>query len=169
MLIFLVGYMGCGKSTLGREMARRLGYEFVDTDNFIEEQQGKKISAIFAEEGENYFRKLEREAVKSLKGRDNVIVSTGGGLPCFNGNMELMNEMGFTVFIKLDPEMLVKRLSKTGSKRPLLAGKTPEELRAFIETNLGHREPFYSKAKMTVYGNYIQVDDILRLMELSGK
>ena len=103
MLIFLVGYMGCGKSTLGREMARRLGYEFVDTDNFIEEQQGKKISAIFAEEGEDYFRKLEREAVKSLKGRDNVIVSTGGGLPCFNGNMELMNEMGFTVFIKLDP------------------------------------------------------------------
>ena len=169
MLIFLVGYMGCGKSTLGREMARKMGYEFVDTDNLIEEQQGKKISAIFAEQGEEYFRELEHEAVRSLAGMENAIVSTGGGLPCFNGNMDLMNEIGFTVFLKLDADTLMRRLSKTGNRRPLVADKTPEELRAFIEASLEHRERFYSQAKMTVTGNYIQVNDILQLMELSGK
>lgn len=139
--------MGSGKSTIGKMLAGQIGFKFLDLDAYIEQQQGKTISDIFEESGELGFRKIERQALLNFQNVNNVVVAAGGGTPCFEDNMERINEMGFSIYIKLSPEYLSKRLYKAKSKRPLIAQKSDEELLAFITGMLKEREPFYNKAK----------------------
>ena len=145
--IFLIGYMGAGKTTLGRALAKELKIEFIDMDNYIEERLCKSISQIFAEKGEEGFREIERRMLHEAGEFENVVISTGGGTPCFFDNIEYMNRQGATVFLDVPVERLFIRLSIARKKRPLIMGKSDEELRCFIAEQLAKRLPHYSKAK----------------------
>ena len=160
--IFLIGFMGCGKSTFGRKLAAQFDYEFIDMDTFIEEQSGKTIPQIFAEEGEDYFRNLEKEAIKELSNKKNCVIATGGGAPCFNDNMALMNELGITVYLELSPEKLAQRLVLDKTERPVLQGKNGDELVAHISSLLQNRELYYKTAKITVDAD--SPEDLLALL-----
>jgi shikimate kinase len=146
--IFLIGYMGCGKSTLGRALQRLCtGWQFIDLDNYIENRFHATISELFAARGEQGFRSLEHAMLGEVAEFADTIVACGGGTPCFLGNMELMNSRGTTVWLTTPTEHILQRLMRNRSKRPLLAGKTDEELRRFVEENLEARRPFYSQAQ----------------------
>lgn len=150
MRIYLIGFMGCGKSTLGKPIARAMEYDFVDLDYYIEEQQGMSIPEIFAQKGEKIFRELENHYLCEISERDNIVISTGGGTPCFNGNMEIMNRNGTTIYLCQDVDILVSRLRNARVKRPLIDGKTDSELRTYIIETLGKREEYYRRAAITV-------------------
>ena len=152
MRIYLVGYMGCGKSTIGRKVAEILGISFVDLDKYIEERYFKTVPAIFSEEGEERFREKERIALHEVSQFENVVIGTGGGAPCFFDNMEVMNNNGVTVYIAPDTDVLATRLLKSKTERPLIVGKSPEELISFINNALLKRAPFYEKAKIIIRG-----------------
>ena len=147
--IFLIGYMGAGKTTLGRALAQTLGLQFIDLDCYIEDRFRKTISQIFAEKGEEAFRDLERRMLHEVGEFEDVIISTGGGTPCFFDNVEYMNGQGTTVFLDVPVERLFIRLSIARSKRPLIKDKNDDELRSFIVEQLGKRLPHYSKAQFT--------------------
>lgn len=144
--IFLIGYMGSGKSTLGKALASRCEVRFIDLDDYIEERSGKTIKEIFATEGEAAFRDLERRMLVEVSGFDNVLVACGGGTPCFGDNMELMNEHGVTVLLQASYERLLERLKRGRHKRPLIAALNDEELGDFITRQLELRMSHYSKA-----------------------
>ncbi|VAW13324.1 Shikimate kinase I [hydrothermal vent metagenome] len=148
MRVYLVGYMGSGKSTLGRRLSEEMGIQFIDMDDYIEERNHKTIPQIFAEEGENVFREKERTALEELSKFTDVVVATGGGAPCFFDNMELMKKSGTTIFLNIDPEILAERLLDSKIDRPLIKGKSREELIAFINESLQKRLPFYKKAHL---------------------
>ncbi|MGB4415147.1 MAG: shikimate kinase [Paludibacter sp.] len=151
--IFLIGYMGSGKTYLGKMLAQQLDYVFVDMDALIEKKYHKAVSQIFAEMGEDKFREIERECLHEVADFEKTVISTGGGAPCFFDNMDYMNSHGFTVYLKLSPEQLVTRLeSSRAGKRPLLGNRKGEDLRLFIEEGLVAREPFYSQAQLIVSG-----------------
>ncbi|HPD59101.1 MAG TPA: shikimate kinase [Paludibacteraceae bacterium] len=151
--IFLIGYMGAGKTTIGEQLAERLGYKFLDMDHVIEEKMQQSVSQIFSEKGEEEFRRLERECLEEISTEQNVVVATGGGAPCFYDNMERMNAYGLTVYLCLSPEQLQERLELSHkNKRPLLAQREGKELLDFIRQNLSEREPFYRKAALVVSG-----------------
>jgi len=152
MRIYLVGYMGCGKSTIGRKLAELLEISFVDLDKYIEERYFKSIPTIFFEEGEEGFREKERISLLEVSQFENVVVGTGGGAPCFFDNMEVMNNNGITVYIAPDTEVLAARLLKSKTERPLIIGKSREELISFINDALLKRAPFYEKSKIIIRG-----------------
>ena len=149
MKLFLVGYMGCGKSSLGRKVARRGAMRFVDMDLLIEEREGASVSDIFYYQGEEYFRLREREIIEEIAAEDgDVVVSTGGGVPTWRDNMARMNEVGECVYLRRTAEQIASRLSPHGrQKRPKLRGLNDEELVAFMTANMAEREPYYSQAK----------------------
>lgn len=144
--IFLIGYMGAGKTTLGKELARRMKLSFIDLDHYIEARYHKMVGQIFAEEGEEPFREYERKLLHEVGTFEDVVISTGGGAPCFFDNIRYMNEAGTTVYLKVSPGELSKRLTVSKQNRPVLKGKTGAELEAFIEENLRKRESFYGQA-----------------------
>ena len=148
--LYLVGYPGTGKTTVGRLLAKKLHLSFTDVDEFIENRYHKTITRIFEEKGESGFREIERRALQEISCFENIVVSTGGGLPCFFDNMDLMNRTGMTIYLKASVDDLIKRLSGDMQKRPLLKGKNAEELRDFIEENLRKREPFYSQSRFVI-------------------
>lgn len=147
MLIFLTGFMGSGKTTAGRLLAEGLNYDFIDLDELIEEHEGKAITEIFAEKGEDYFRKTEAEVLDSLLGRTNLVVALGGGTACFHDNMQKMKSSGITVYLKVSPGILARRLSH-GTARPLVAGKTGTELKNHIRRLLAGREGWYRQSHL---------------------
>lgn len=144
--IILIGYMGAGKTTLGKALAKALGFQFVDLDWYIENRYRKSVKEIFSEKGEDGFRKIEQSMLHETAEFENIIISAGGGTPCFFDNISYMNRQAKTVYLKTSNDVLFHRLKIAKSKRPLLAQKTDDELKAFIEKNLEEREPFYSKA-----------------------
>ena len=144
--IFLVGYMGAGKTTLGHALAKELGIQFIDLDNYIENRFCKTIAQIFAEKGEEEFRNIERRMLHEVGEFEDVIISTGGGTPCFFDNIEYMNNQGTTVFLDVPVERLFIRLSIARQKRPLIKDKNDAELKAFITGQLEKRNEHYSKA-----------------------
>jgi shikimate kinase len=150
--IVLIGFMASGKSTLGKKLAKKLNFEFVDSDKEIEENTGKTIAAIFHDQGENYFRELENQFIKSLRDKSKIVLSTGGGLPCFHDNMNLLNDFGDTIYLKLSSNELSKRILNSKTERPLAKGKSPEELKFFVNKLLNQRENFYSQAKYILPG-----------------
>lgn len=150
--IFLIGFMGSGKSTLGKKIARALHYEFSDLDNYIESVAAQSISSIFETQGEDYFRKLETACLQNYSSQKNLVIATGGGTPCFNNNMELMLQEGCCVYIKMPEGALYQRLYQATPKRPLLAGKSEEELKEFIRLKMLEREPVYLKSHIVIDG-----------------
>lgn len=145
--------MGSGKTTYGRIIAEKLNMSFVDMDEEIERQQGKKVSEIFTDSGEDYFRELEKELLHQFTDSDNVIISTGGGVPCHFNNMEVMNRLGTTIYIHLTTKQLADNLRQTNiSKRPILASLQNDELETFIAENLSKRESHYLQAHHRVSG-----------------
>lgn len=165
MIIFLIGYMGCGKSTLGKPLAKALGYEFIDSDQWIEEQSNKRVEEIFLTEGENGFREKESEFLESISNKENIVVSTGGGMPCFHNNIDAMNRIGKTIYIKIAPKTILNRVVHSKKKRPLLENKSEMELLEYIETNLKQRELFYNKSTITIEGISITHKDIMNTLE----
>lgn len=154
--IFLIGYMGSGKTTLGRAFARETGLDFIDLDGYVEERLHKTVSEIFAEQGENGFREVERRLLHEAGEFENVVIACGGGTPCFFDNMDYMNHAGDTVFLDVSPEVLFRRLKVAKAKRPLLAGKPDEELMETIVQGLGHRLPFYTQARYRLSGERLE-------------
>ena len=148
-LIFLIGYMASGKTTLGRALAATTGLRFVDLDEYIEAEAGKTITQIFAEDGESHFRHLESHALKQLTaaGDDGVIVACGGGTPCFGDNMDVMNMSGTTVWLTTSPEVIIRRLVAERASRPLVARLSEGgELERYVIENLARRAPHYSRS-----------------------
>ena len=154
--IFLIGYMGAGKTTLGKAFARAMGLTFVDLDWYIEERFHKTVSQIFTERGEEGFRELEKRMLHEASDFENVVISVGGGTPCFFDNMEYMNQVGETVFLDVDNKVLFRRLKVAKHQRPLLANKTDEELMTFIQEALEKRLPHYTKAKHVFNGELLE-------------
>lgn len=148
--IILIGYMGAGKTTVGRLLAKDLGVQFYDLDWYIENRMRKKVSEIFAERGEEGFRIIERNMLHEVAEFEDVVLSCGGGTPCFFDNMEYMNGQGDVVYLKATPEVLHKHLKMGKSVRPLLVGKSDEELKTFIAEQLVKREEYYLKANHIV-------------------
>ena len=147
--IFLIGYMGSGKTTLGKAFARAMNLQFIDLDWYIEERLRKTVTELFAERGEDGFRIIEKNMLHEAGEFEDTIIAAGGGTPCFFDNMEYMNNMGDTVFLEASDEALLRRLKAGKSKRPLLANKTDDELMDTITTALKKRLPFYQQAKYT--------------------
>lgn len=147
--IFLIGYMGSGKTTLGKGLAARCDINFIDLDDYIEEKAGMTIKEIFATKGEAAFRLLERETLQEVSKFGNTVVACGGGTPCFAGNMELMNSNGITVLLLTSHARLLERLKRGRHKRPLIANLDDEQLNKFIAEQLEKRMAHYSKAKET--------------------
>lgn len=171
-LIFLVGYMGCGKSTLGRRLARRLGVPFIDTDARVEEREGATVSDLFRYEGEQRFREIEREVLDAaIAGNDSAVISTGGGLPVWGDNMAWMNAAGCTVYLRRSAENIAGRLSPYGRrKRPRLQGLNDEELVAFMTRDMASREPFYSRAKLILACDSLPDDELVeRIVAYAGR
>jgi shikimate kinase len=158
--VFLIGYMGSGKSTVGKKLASKLKCSFVDMDHTIEEMTGKSIANIFSDEGEDAFRQLEHSVLVSLTARKDTVISTGGGAPCFFDNMSIMNRHGLTIYLKMHPDSLAKRILDSGTKRPLLQRITPEQLPAYISRHLKEREAFYNKAHLTIKGENLKIDEL---------
>lgn len=147
--IFLIGYMGSGKTTLGKAFARAMNLQFIDLDWYIEERLHKTITELFAERGEDGFRIIEKNMLHEAGEFEDIVIAAGGGTPCFFDNMTFMNHNGDTVFLEASEEALLRRLKAGKSKRPLLAKKTDDELKATITTTLKNRMPFYQQAKYT--------------------
>lgn len=159
--------MGSGKTTLGKKLAQKLNLPFFDLDQLIEDQEGKSVSEIFEQNGENYFREKETEKLKeSLTLSKGMVLALGGGTPVFNNNMDFINQKGATVYLKYNVGMLVSRLLNAKQQRPLLANKKTEELKSFVEELLATREPFYLKSHFVVEGKNIGINDVIEKLKL---
>lgn len=155
--IFIIGFMGSGKSTIGRALAKTTGHQFIDLDNYIEQRFHANVRDIFAERGEQGFRELERRMLLEVSEFEDVIVACGGGTPCFFDNMEVMNARGLTVMLDASHDTLLRRLKMGRTRRPLIARMSDEELADYIRQALEARMPFYSKALSTFSGE--ELDD----------
>ncbi len=154
MRVFLVGYMACGKTTVGKKLSRELGMPFVDLDHYIVEKEGLSIPEIFEKFGEERFREFEARYLQEvILEFDSVVLSTGGGTPCKGDNLERMNEAGLTVYLKQSPGQLTQRLVRSKNPRPLIVGKSEQEILEFATEQLKVREPYYSRAKVIVDGS----------------
>ena len=157
--IFLTGYMGAGKTTLGRALAREMYLSFIDLDWYIEERFHKSVRDLFVSRGEVSFRELERNMLHEVGAFEDIIISTGGGTPCFFDNMEYMNASGQTVFLDVHPDVLFRRLRVATQQRPILQGKTDDELRAFIAQALHERAPYYAQAQYRFEAEHLESRD----------
>lgn len=153
MIIYLIGYMCSGKTTLGTIMKNHLGVTFTDLDEHIEKEEGESINSIFAKRGEEEFRKLEQKALHEVSESIGGVIATGGGTPCFYDNMEYMNKSGYTIYLKCSEQELLNRLKIYKATRPLLKDKNDEELQRYIQNSLPQREPYYNQASLILDAN----------------
>jgi shikimate kinase len=161
MKIYLIGFMASGKTTVGLELAKKLNYEFIDLDVYIEQKHNKTIKQIFEQKGEDHFRTLENEALREVSSIDgNILIASGGGTSCFYNSIDYMNKTGLTIYIKVDVGELVSRLIESKTDRPLLWGKTPQELNNYILRVLNEREKYYEKAKITIESLNTSIDQL---------
>jgi shikimate kinase len=151
-LLFLIGYMGAGKTTVGRLLSGKLGYRFIDLDDLIEEREKMSIPVIFEMHGEEHFRKAEQSALYSLQKQDQLVVATGGGCAAHSDNMEWLNQHGKTIYLRCHPGVLFHRIALTKNKRPLIAKMDDVDIMEFLLESLKKRLPFYVQAQLTVDG-----------------
>lgn len=167
--ISLLGYMCSGKTTVGLPLAKALGLRFYDLDWYIEERFHKKVAQIFADEGEAVFRRREASMLREVAEFEDVVVALGGGTPCHSDNMAYLNEVSTTVYLKATPDTLLKHIRLSHGVRPLLAGKTEEELREFVIAQLAEREMYYSQAQhiieIDVLDTTEKVDQLVELIQ----
>ena len=166
MLIYLIGFMGSGKSAKGKKLANLLHYQFLDLDAFITEQTEMSIPAIFEKEGEDKFRQMESEALKQTALLSNTVIATGGGAPCFNQNMELIKKSGVSVYLQLSPDELYNRLINSHQKRPLIEGLEGKMLHDFISNKLKDREPYYLMADYTIHAADLKPEEIIKVLNI---
>lgn len=148
--VYLVGFMGAGKTTVGKRLARRLQWTFNDTDQIAEFELGEKLTTVFSNQGEEWFRNYEKKVLNETSSLNNAVISTGGGTPCFNDNMSTILENGLCFYLYLPPKAILSRLSMSKKPRPLLHELSGDELQGFIETTLQRREKFYRKAHFVI-------------------
>ena len=158
MALFIIGYMASGKTTFGAALAKRLNLPFIDLDQYIETKYGSTVSEIFARRGEAGFREIETDTLKEVAQNKDAIISCGGGTPCFNENMDIINSTGISVFLDASIETLLSRLIVLNATRPLVAGKSPEEIEKIITQQLSRRLPFYTKAQIHWDSNHLDTE-----------
>lgn len=154
--LFLVGFMASGKTTLGRALAADLGRTFIDTDIYLESRYRQTIPMLFSTRGEEGFRQLERTILHEVADFEDVVIATGGGMPCFGDNMAYMSSHGTTVHLVCPTDVILTRLRLSRTPRPLVAGKTDDELRAYIDATLAARNPFYMQAHHTFSSHQLE-------------
>lgn len=153
--------MLCGKSTIGKKLARRLNYRFTDTDKLIENKYQLSVEQIFEKYGEEVFRQFEKEILQTLDSEDDIVIATGGGLPCFGDNMKKIKSSGYVIYLNMHPYSILSRHKKSKRPRPLLQGKTDEELRDFLSESLKKRDFYYRQADLIVRAENIKVEEIV--------
>lgn len=158
--IFLIGYMGVGKTTIGKQLAKKIGFSFFDTDQWIEDKMQLSIPEVFRDHGESYFRDLEKKAIDQIP-KEKIIIATGGGLPCFGNLMQTMNEIGLTVYLHRPVKELVQRLKNAKTNRPLISDKSEGELFNFISSQITQREKYYCQAHLTITREQQNVADMI--------
>ena len=164
MRIFLIGFMGCGKTTLGKKLAKDLNYNFIDLDTYIEKKTNKTITEIFENKGEKRFRIVERESLMEVLKKDNIVIATGGGTPCFFNNMQEILVSGKAIYLKMKIKDLLERLETGKSQRPLIKNKSAKELESFIRNKLSERESFYKESDYILQGRNICEKEIQNLI-----
>ncbi len=170
MKVFLIGFMASGKSTVGEELAKVLGYNFIDLDTFIEQKHNKTIKMIFEYFGEDHFREIENDALREIAEFDgNIIVASGGGTSCFYNSVDFMNSVGITIYLRAEVTELVSRLIASKKDRPLLWGKSEEELNNYILRVLEERKKYYEKARITVDISSLDVNDMANTIKAVSK
>ena len=166
MRYFLIGFMGSGKSLIGKQLAEKLHMKYIDLDDFIEKSENRIITDIFNNSGETYFRKLEEKYLKEMIKEDNILVSTGGGTPTIHGLMDIMNNVGKTIYLECCTETFFERLHKNKEKRPMISVLSDKSLRRYITNKIEERKLFYKKATHTICndsGSCVnEIIDILR-------
>ncbi|KWW38804.1 MAG: shikimate kinase [bacterium F083] len=163
--IYIVGYMGAGKTTAARRLAQRMGWEVVDTDALFEEKYKISVNDFFNKYDEPLYRKLESEVLKATESLDHVVVSTGGGTACFFDNMDWMNQHGLTVFLRISPQAAVDRVIHSRHKRPLVEGKSEEELTEFVNQHYASRLPFYEQARITAKSEDFDIESLMEAIK----
>lgn len=162
MKIFLIGFMGSGKTHWGRALSLKLSIPFFDLDEQVVEQERKPISEIFAEKGEEYFRLLEKDTMHIItESHDSFVMATGGGTPCYFNNIEYMNRAGTTVWINTPLDSLFQRLIGEKEKRPLIRGLTDDQLRGFIIKKFGDRKIYYEQADVMIDEEPLLLDKLI--------
>lgn len=164
MEIFLLGFMGSGKSTFGRKLAAALELDFFDLDKLVEERAKCSVNDIFKYLGEDTFRQMESDCLKSFEDKEHFVLATGGGTPCFFDNMEFIRSKGKSIYMELDEKVLFSRLSKAKSIRPSIRGLNEQELRDFIHTTLEKREAIYRMADLTINGMSLRTEPVIELL-----
>lgn len=160
-MVFLIGFMGCGKTTLVNYMTREFNYFILDTDILVEKVCQKNINKIFLENGEEYFREKEREVILNLNTKKKSLIATGGGFPCSQDNIDRLNKKGVTIYLKMSPESLFSRL-KEKSNRPMINHLSHQELKRFITQKLRERECFYQKAQHIIKVDTLSLENLSR-------
>ncbi len=163
--IYIVGYMGAGKTTAARRLAQRMGWEVVDTDALFEEKYKISVNDFFNKYDEPLYRKLESEVLKATESLDHVVVSTGGGTACFFDNMDWMNQHGLTVFLRISPQAAVDRVIHSRHKRPLVEGKSEDELTEFVNQHYASRLPFYEQARITAKSEDFDIESLMEAIK----
>jgi shikimate kinase len=154
MRVFLIGFMASGKSSVGKKLAKKIKLPFVDLDNYIEEQYNTTISLLIPDKGIDKFREIEKQALETLINKNkNILISTGGGTPCYFDNMKLMNDSGLTIYLEVDITTLVYRLMNAKQNRPLIVSKSRENLSFYVKGLLNKRLRYYKQAKYIINGN----------------
>ncbi len=166
MRVFLIGFMASGKSSVGKKLAKKIGLPFIDLDDYIEEKYSTTIRLLIYDKGMDEFRKIEKESLEILINKyENVLISTGGGTPCYFDNMNEMNSKGLTIYLEVDIPTLVDRLMHSKKDRPLIWGKTRDDLTVYAKDLLAKRKEDYEKAKYKVEGKNLKVDTLVDLIE----
>ncbi len=163
--IYIVGYMGAGKTTAARRLAQRMGWDVVDTDALFEEKYKISVNDFFNKYDEPLYRKLESEVLKATESLDHVVVSTGGGTACFFDNMDWMNQHGLTVFLRISPQAAVDRVIHSRHKRPLVEGKSEEELTEFVNQHYASRLPFYEQARIAAKSEDFDIESLMEAIK----
>ena len=161
--------MFSGKSTVGKKLASIMGYDFIDTDKYFEDKYKISILDFFEKFGEEMFRKFEHDILNELIVRENTIISTGGGLPCFNENMDIINKEGFSIYLEMPFKAIINRQKNSKQKRPLLQNKTQEEIETYLLDLLTKREPIYQKSKITIDAQNINFSSLKETIESYSK
>ncbi len=157
--------MGSGKTTVGKQLAKKFDFTFVDIDNYIELKYKTSINDFFSKFGENKFREIEKEELENISTKKNIVVATGGGTPCFFNNIDIINKTGTSIYIKLSPEMLLSRLKNAKENRPLINKKSDIELLEFIKSTLQKREKYYKKAKIIIESKNLKINELIKKID----
>lgn len=171
--VYITGFMGCGKTTAGKELASLLGWQFLDLDELIEKQYNKRIEEIFILSGEKTFREYESAILHNLNIEEDTIISVGGGAPCFGDNLDFMKRTGKIIYLRMTPVQLKTRISKDKKPRPLVKGLNEQELEKFIELRLAERELFYMQAGLIEDGSFVDIkllaEKVMQVFRRRGK